>query len=184
MAREGVIHSGTYVGGAFGTLPGSASGPAAAASIRAQILAERTDVTIDRDDNIRGVPPTAAEYEAAPVPATALTVLDDGTQEIWNFDGTTWTLDTTIEPNVLAEWMDSSPTTLAENAQRITFKPNHIIDVTNLTPGQYIIERIIDDLSTSTGGYEVGTGSLIGVISFGEGTVSYTHLTLPTIYSV
>ena len=140
------------------------------ADIRAQILAEQADKTIDRDDSLRGVAPSATEYEAPPTPATALIVLDDGTQEIWEYDGTTWTLDTTIDPTVSAEWQDSTAATAASNADRITFKPGHIIDLTGLTAGQYIIERIIDDHSGGAGGYEVGTGLLVGVTDFGFGT--------------
>ena len=125
------------------------------ADIRAQILAEQADKTIDRDDSLRGVAPSALEYEAPPTPATALIVLDDGTQEVWEYDGTAWALDTTIDPTVSAEWMDSTAATLAGNAQRITFKPGHIIDLTGLTAGQYFIERIIDNHTGNAGGYEL-----------------------------
>jgi len=69
-----------------------------AADVAAQILAAKSDTTIDRDDAARGVVPTAAEYPTPPNPASALVVLDDKTLELWEYDGTAWTIDTTIEP--------------------------------------------------------------------------------------
>jgi len=70
-----------------------------AAQVQAAIIAADKDKLIDSDDSIRGVAPTTAQFSSPPNPSTAVKLLQDGTVEIWNYDGT-WSLDSTTEPPI------------------------------------------------------------------------------------
>ena len=88
--------------------PGGAAGNLTAAQVQFLIDLEATDPDVEnyaddeihfRPNNTRGVAPTAAE---APNPDGGdffKITLADGTQELWEHDGTSWILRTTIDPN-------------------------------------------------------------------------------------
>ena len=110
---------------------------------------------------------TSAAPLTGAAPTGAVFGIDTTNNKIFKVDGVgDW------QPLPVGEdelWFESTDNYVVEQGDRYYLNPGHTIDLTGLTAGEWVREEIKSDHTGNEGGYEVGAGSVIGVLTFGLG---------------